>query len=111
MSACTVPVFRKEEMRERIIADFVRPGSYLDLARYWDERAQKLSIDFASATFLTLWERDKKAEITVGTGPYYGMIELVQESEGRVRIRAYAWGTGGIKEKIEDWLSLLRAAP
>jgi len=28
------------------------------------------------------------AEVTVGTGPYYGMIELIQESEGLVRIRA-----------------------
>ena len=71
-----------------MIADFARPGNFVDLARYWDEHAQKLSIDLASATFLTLWDREKMAEVTVGTGPYYGMIELIQESEGLVRIRA-----------------------
>jgi hypothetical protein len=114
ISACTIPVFQKEEMRSRNVADFTRSGSYIELVKYWDEHAEKAMIDFHSATFLTLWDADKKAEITVGTGPYYGMIELTQESDNCVRIRAYAWGTGlsgGPRANIEEWLNLLRAAP
>lgn len=109
LSACTVPVDTKNEARTKAATEFKKNANYLYLAHYWDEHATKQTIDFKSATYLAIWEKEKKAEITIGNGPYYGMIELTAIDENNTSIKTYAWG--GMTGKISEWKKLIMNAP
>jgi len=84
-------------------------ANYLYLARYWDDHAAKQMIDFKGASFLTVWERDGKAEISIGNGPYYGLIELIAVGKNATVIKVYAWGASA--ERINKWRALIENAP
>jgi hypothetical protein len=106
VSGCTIPVTTKTEMRSRQTASFVKDANYLVLARYWDDNAEKQTIDFHSAPFLTVREEEGRAEITIGNGPYYGMIELKKIDDKSTLITSYAWGS--VAGRIFEWEAMLR---
>ena len=98
----TTPVRSKAEMRARVYAvPTTVQGNYLRLARHWDEHASKLSIDLVGASFLTVIEDERRAEITIGQGPYYGMIELKEIEPGLTLVSCFAWG--GLTSQIDEW--------
>jgi len=109
LSGCIVPTLTKAEIaRKHPSETFVKKGNYQDLARYWDDHAKKARLDFASASFLRIWEKDRKAEITYGNGPYYGLIDLTYIDENVTSVTFYAWGLGS---PIRKWADLIRNAP
>ncbi len=84
-------------------------GNWQELARYWDEHAQKLSVDFVPASRLAVFQDTATAEIVVeGQFGIYGLIELHGTDERHTVMSCFV--TGGIDRKIEEWASLLRAA-
>jgi hypothetical protein len=104
----TMPVFTKAEIAEKHSSTsktFVKKGNYLDLARYWDENAKKQSINFTPASFLKIWEKERKAEISIGNGPYYGFIELRYIDENTTQITIFSWG--GMGKRIHEWVDLI----
>jgi hypothetical protein len=110
LTACTtVPVKTKVEMRSRLVSESHKPANYLRLARYWDEHAKKYYLNFTSASYLMFWEHERTADIAIGNGPYYGMIELYGLDEHTTRIRCYAWGA--LEYKITEWRKLIESAP
>lgn len=91
LSGCTIPLFIKAEIAQKHQGEsFIKKKNYLSLAQYWDNNAKKQMIDFKSASYLAIWEHDKKAEITIGNGPYYGLIELVSLDNDTTKITYYA---------------------
>ena len=111
LSGCvTVPTFTKAEIAQKHSSKtFVKKGNYLNLAQYWDDNAEKYMIDFKGASFLTVWEKARKAEITLGNGPYYGLIELTYIDENTTQVTVFAWG--GDASSIRKWADLIRHAP
>lgn len=105
----SVPVRTKVEVQERLVSQTQKDANYLKLARYWDQRAEKQTIDFKGASFLTIWEKEGRAEITIGNGPYFGMIELIGVGENSTLIKSYAWG--GMSGRISEWTELIKGAP
>ena len=109
-SGCvTVPTMTKAEARENLVSQSQKKASYLYLARYWDDHATKQMIEYKGASYLALWETDGKAEITIGNGPYYGMIELIAIDKSTTMIKTYAWGY--LAERINEWRELIENAP
>lgn len=107
VSGCTIPVATKTEVRSRQVGTpFVKNANYLVLARYWDDKAEKQMIDFHGASFLTVREEEGRAEITIGNGPYYGMIELKKINDQSTLITTYAWGS--MANRIFEWEEMLR---
>lgn len=107
VSGCTVPTMTKTEIRAKQAGTpFVKNANYLVLARYWDDHAEKQMIDFKGASFLTVREEEGRAEITIGNGPYYGMIELKKIDDRSTLVTTYAWG--GMAERIFEWEAMLR---
>jgi hypothetical protein len=110
VSGCvTVPAMTKMDAREKFVSQSQKNAYYLYLARYWDDHAAKQMIDFKGASFLTVWERDGKAEISIGNGPYYGLIELIAVGKNATVIKVYAWGASA--ERINKWRALIENAP
>jgi hypothetical protein len=111
LSGCANGVTTKAEIQDQLSSQSRKNSNYLDLAQYWDFHADK-SMALGSGmglAYLTVWERSGKAEITMGTGPYYGMIELIRLDERTTLIKTYAWG--GFAEKINEWKTLIVNAP
>ena len=107
VSGCTIPVATKTEIRSmQVGTPFVKNANYLVLARYWDDNAEKVTIDFHGASFLTVREEEGRAEITIGNGPYYGMIELKKIDNQSTLVTTYAWGS--IAGRIFEWEAMLR---
>lgn len=108
---CSLPVQRKEEIRaERFnLGPPARVcGDYLKLARYWDEKATKVSMDLASATFLNVIPEEKRAEISIGTGPYHALLDLKSAGAGVSELTAYS--VHPLKHFVLDWQDLLGTA-
>lgn len=110
ISGCSLvpPAFTKNEMKESYIEKFVRDGNYKYLAKYWDDNAKKAMIDWKSATYLQIWDDQGVAEITIGTGPYYGMIELIDMGD---KTMVVSYGRGGLAGRVKEWMDLIRGAP
>lgn len=109
LASCTIPPVNKSDVRQHQVHEDVKRTDYLTLAYYWDDHATKESIDFKGASFLQVRETERRAEITFGNGPYYGMIELIGQQDGSTVVRTYAWGvTAG---KIEAWRQVILNAP
>ena len=111
LSGCiTVPTQIKGDISsEHDGVTFVKNGNYKALAQYWDEKADKKDIEFVGASFLGILEKEQKAEITIGNGPYYGLIELEQVDQEQTRVTYHAWGD--LAYKIIDWAELIRTSP
>lgn len=111
--ALTRPTLIKAEIAQKHQSEtFIKKKNYLSLAHYWDNNAKKQMISFHGASFLLIWEHYKKAEITIGNGPYYGLIELVSLDEETTQITFYAWGgEDGMASRIHEWVDLLKNAP
>lgn len=109
LSACTAPAMTKGEALQRKFDEHIKNQNYLKLARYWDINAEKKTLDFKGNSFLTLWESEGRAEITLGAGPYYGMIELIRLDEKRTKVVSYGWDY--MKKDIDEWRALILAAP
>jgi hypothetical protein len=108
LAGCTIPVMTKVEIKDKPVSEFQKKSNYLSLARYWDDHAEKQTIDFKGASFLTVWDREGKAEITIGNGPYYGMIELIKLDEQTTLVRCYSWDF--MAKRIEEWKQLIQNA-
>lgn len=104
--SCAIPVNTKKELREKAFVESIKDTNYLILADYWDENSKKMTIDFKSAAYMKVNEPSGIIEITIGNGPYYGLIELHKIGEKKTRIRAYGWG--GLESHIEDWVKLIK---
>jgi len=110
LSSCTtVPVPTKPEVQSHLISTTIKHANYLDLARYWDLHAEKQTIDFKGASYLMVWEKEGTAEITIGNGPYYGLIELVKVDQSSTIVKTYAWGY--FTKRMIEWRDLILSAP
>lgn len=112
LGACVAPPTpTKSEITSQtpLFPPTTKRGNYLRLARYWDDHAEKQSINFVGASFLTIREQEGKAEITIGSGPYYGLIELIRIDTGNTLIRCY--GGKGLDKRIGEWKALIENAP
>lgn len=107
MSGCTTSGFKKVEVYEKQPGTpFVKDSNYLVLARYWDDHANKQMSYFHGAAFLNVLQEEGRAEITIGNGPYYGMIELKNIDGRSTLITTYAWDY--LAKKVFEWEELLR---
>ena len=79
------------------------------MARYWDDNAEKQTIDFKGASYLTIQKEEGRAEITIGNGPYYGLIELKRLDDATTEVASYSWGY--MANRIAEWMELIRNAP
>jgi hypothetical protein len=110
LSACTVPTQKKSDVRTAHTGEsFTKNANYIALARYWDDNATKQTIDFKGASFLSIIQDEGRAEITIGNGPYYGLIDLKKVTDRSTRVTAFAWG--GMADRINEWCQLIRNAP
>lgn len=110
ISGCvTAPAMTKVELKGKPFSEFQKKANYLVLARYWDDHATKAQINYAPASFLTIWEKERKAELSLGLGPYYGMIELISIDEHTTLVRCYSWGY--LAKFIDEWSQLIEMAP
>lgn len=110
VSGCvTVPTMTKAEIKNKVVLESQKKASYIKLAHYWDDHATKQMIDFKGPSYLTLWENEGRAEITIGNGPYYGMIELIAIDKNTTLIRCYAWGD--LEKRVMEWKDLIEHAP
>ena len=107
MGGCVVPVQSKAdiEKEKQPISSIVVNENYIVLAHYWDDHAKKQTIDFLSASFLSIREEMGQADITIGNGPYYGMIRLKKISEQSTSVTTYGWG--GLSSKMMEWQKLI----
>jgi hypothetical protein len=110
LSACTAATFKKSDIRtERPGESFTKNANYIALARYWDDNATKHMTDFKGDSFLSIIQDEGRAEITIGSGPYYGLIDLKKVTDRSTRVTAFAWG--GMANRINEWCQLIRNAP
>jgi len=107
LTGCTKAILKKEDIRKRLTQETIKEADYIYLAKYWDDHAEKLLSP--GGCHLQIWREFNKAEITIGSGPYYGMIELIELKDNRTKIKAYGWGGNAII--INKWYDLLSEAP
>lgn len=102
-SACvTKPTHSKARLSSRQSGDSIElSANYIQLARHWNRSADKVKIDFQNASYLRILNEQGRAEITIGDGPYYGMIELERLGENSTRLTTYAWGS--LAKNIHEW--------
>ena len=101
-------VFVKSEMLSRPSGTpFVIAANYISLAHYFDDHAKKYGP--LTTGVLTINESEGKADITMGNGPYYGMIELKRIDDNSTLITGYSWY--GSHERIREWEGFLRTYP
>ena len=92
LQACTVPTQRKADVRTAHTGQsFTKHKNYIALARFWDDNATKQTIDFKGASFLSVIPEEGRAEITIGNGPYYGLIDLRKITDQSTRVTVFAW--------------------
>lgn len=110
LAGCATPVATVAELRSPQHAAGVAEiacGSYTQLARYWNDSARAGMQGRAFGT-LNVVLADGRADITIGTGPYYGLIELKDLGRNTTRVTSYASGVAGAQ--ILLWRSqILRA--
>lgn len=111
LDACiTTATKTKADVRQKQpTRKFLKKMNYVALARYWDDNAEKQTIDFKGASFLTIREEEERAEITIGNGPYYGLIELKQIDDHTTQVTSFSWGY--MTHRIDEWTELIRNAP
>ena len=111
LQGCTV-MKTKQELRQAEIRreNIVLRGNYQSLLKCWDDKAEKLTIDYANQTFSQIYQDIGLAEILVGGagGKYAVNIELKSEAVDRTLVNAYGTGYLGA-QKIHEWLSLLES--
>ena len=103
----TVPTFTKAEMLSKPSTQFVIAANYISLARHWDDYGNKFL--GPNGCFLTMLDEEQRAEITIGNGPYYGMIELKRIDDHSTLVTSYAWDY--MEKFIREWEELLRNYP
>lgn len=105
-----MPIATKNEVRSNdlLIGDVVACGAYDRLARRWDDTAKKVSIDFKGATFLTMVPEERRAEITIGNGPYYALMDLKDIGSDRTRVISYS--RDGMASMVKGWQALIQEA-
>ena len=111
LAGCVSPNTTKTEVRTpgRLAAPAADVcGSYLKLARYWDNNAKKMTIDGKGNSFLTVVPEEKRAEITIGSGPYYALMDLKDFGNDRTGVTSYA--TGHLTDSVRGWQELLEHA-
>ncbi len=94
LAGCAAPVATMAELRSpRHSAGAVEIacGSYMQLARYWHD-SWRASVPGRTVGTLNVMLADGRAEITIGTGPYYGLIELKDLGRNTTRVTGYASG-------------------
>jgi uncharacterized protein YceK len=111
LSGCiTVPTLVKGDIKaQHPSKEFVKKLNYISLLKYWDDHATKATIDFKSATYSKIWEHNKTAEITIGNGPYYGLIVLTSINHNTTNVKYHSWG--GLGDDIDSWVDLIKNAP
>lgn len=110
LQGCTVPTIKKADVRTAHVGQsFIKNQNYVTLARYWDDHATKQTIDGKGASFMSIIPEEGRAEITIGNGPYYGLIDLRRVTDHSTRVTSYAWG--GMANTMQQWVELIRAAP
>ena len=103
----TVPTFTKAEMLSKPSTQFVIAANYISLARHWDDYGNKFL--GPNGCFLTMLDEEQRAEITIGNGRYYGMIELKRIDDHSTLVTSYAWDY--MEKFIREWEELLRNYP
>jgi len=110
LQGCTVPTMKKADVRTAHVGQsVVKNQNYVTLARYWDDHATKMTIDFKGASYMSIIPEEGRAEITIGNGPYYGLIDLRKITDHSTRVTSYGWG--GMSSAIQEWVELIRSAP
>jgi len=112
-----MPVHKKGEMLNRLSSDVIKKANYLKLAHYWDNNYERpvLGLFSNGNIHLRVFEKDNKAEIVLGNGTYYGMMELVGVDERTTKIKVYSWGFGGWSQLDEsffdEWKRVINEVP
>ncbi|WP_233080237.1 hypothetical protein [Rheinheimera soli] len=84
-------------------------SNYQAIAKCWDEKAEKPSIDFSNATYLNIYSDLGIAEITVKTTDgYFIFVEVLKVSDEQSKVNAYGLGQMS-KTFIPNWLSIMGA--
>lgn len=84
-------------------------SNYQAIAKCWDEKAEKPSIDFSNATYLNIYSDLGTAEITVKTSDgYFMFVEVLKVSDEQSKVNAYGLGQMS-KSFIPNWLSIMGA--
>ncbi|CAN5543361.1 hypothetical protein BH10PSE18_BH10PSE18_04080 [soil metagenome] len=114
LAGCAGPMATMAELRSpQHVAGAVEIacGSYMQLARYWNDSAR--ANQGRAVGTLNVVLADGRAEITIGTGPYYGLIELKDLGRNTTRVTSYASGLAGAQILVwrNQLLQAHQAAP
>jgi hypothetical protein len=110
LAGCAAPVSTMADLRSPQHATgavAIACGSYMQLARYWNDSARTNGSGKAVGS-LNVVLADGRAEITIGSGPYYGLIELKDLGRNTTRVTSYASGMAGAQ--ILVWRHQILAA-
>lgn len=115
MSGCAItnPRSSKDAMRytpDAMIKGERFEGNYQQLAKCWDERAEKATINARNATYLNIYSELNMAEILVKwSGENYAvLIEIFKIDDSSSYVDAFGVGAMG-KAAIPKWLSVLKS--
>ncbi len=115
LAGCAVPVGTMADLRSPQHSTggvAIACGSYMQLARYWNDSA-RANASGRTIGSLNVVLADGRAEITIGSGPYYGLIELKDLGRNTTRVTSYASGMAGAQILVwrHQILSAHQAAP
>ncbi|MBT2326755.1 hypothetical protein J7E62_31060 [Variovorax paradoxus] len=106
LTGCAPPLLikTKSEIRKSDlqVSQAAACGDYQQIARYWDEHATKMAVDGQGASHLTLIPEDRRAEITVGKGPYFALMDLKDAGGSRTTLTSYVAGPYFV-EPLKGW--------
>ena len=106
----TIPKMKKNEIFTNVEKkSFIKHRHFEDILKYWDDNSTKVKIDFANATYVQRWSNPKHAEISIGNGPYYGLIQLHHVNDSQTKVDYYSWGH--FKNRISDWINIINEMP
>jgi hypothetical protein len=95
LSACTTATTKSEIRAAQYQDHFSVLGNYQTITKCWDESAEKLSINHANATFITLYSDINQAEIAVNMGSYYYLLVDIKQDGKNTKISIYGNGSMG----------------
>ncbi|VTU32212.1 hypothetical protein H4CHR_02966 [Variovorax sp. PBS-H4] len=77
-------------------------GNYAQIARFWDEHARKMEVDGQGASHMTIIPEESRAEIVVGKGPYFALMDLKDAGGSRTTLTSFVAGPYFI-EPVRGW--------
>lgn len=108
LSGCAVRTKAEARAADRKVGEVIACGSYDRLARHWDQNARKLMLDLTGGTFMTMIPEEKRAEITIGSGPYHALMDLQDIGNERTRVSSYS--VPQVAQVLKEWEGVITSA-